>query len=133
MSLATPPLRSLALRLLASESETGAEANVASAVRVCEKLGAIISKLAGAAGYRSLLARALVLAQAEVPWLMTVSILPDGKLAGFEGDEAGAVSDPMRRGGAILIAQLLGLLHTFIGEPLTLQLLKEAWTDVSIH
>ena len=133
MSLATPPLRDLALRLLASESEMDAEANVASAVRVCEKLGALISKLAGAAGYRSLLARALTLAQAEVPWLRTVAVLPDGKLAGFEEGDAGAVSDAMGRGGSLLIAQLLGLLYTFIGEPLTMQLLKDAWPDVSSH
>lgn len=124
MNLATPPLRDLATRLLALESESGKDINAASAFRVCGKLGVRLTLLAGAAGFRSLLARALVLAQAQVPWLLAVQVLPDGRLEGL-GNDTG--KEDLIEGEVALVAQLLGLLHTFIGEPLTMQLVKEAW------
>ena len=34
-------------------------------------------------------------------------------------------------GGAILIAQLLGLLITFIGEGITLRLVQDVWPEVA--
>ena len=38
-----------------------------------------------------------------------------------------------RGGSELLIGELIGLLITFIGEPLTLSLVREAWPDVSIE
>ena len=35
-------------------------------------------------------------------------------------------------GEAVLVAQLIGLLVTFIGEALTLHLLHEAWPEASL-
>jgi hypothetical protein len=53
----------------------------------------------------------------------------DGSLKGL--DELGPQIDKdlSTEGGAILIAQLLGLLLTFIGEGLTLRLVKDVWPD----
>ena len=92
----------------------------------------MLSKLAGAAGYRSLLSRALALAQAEAPALKTLHVLPDGKLIGFYEATEGTHKEEFARSEVALVAQLLGLLNTFIGEPLTLQLVKEAWPEIDL-
>jgi hypothetical protein len=36
---------------------------------------------------------------------------------------------PAGESGVILLAQLIGLLHAFIGEALTLRLLQDAWPN----
>ena len=101
------------------------------AVRVCEKLRVSLTRFAGPDGFASLLRRSLVLARADAPSLEAVTIKPDGSLEGLE-----AVASDTRSGGpeAVvgIIAHLLGLLVTFIGEPLTLRLVREAWPDTSL-
>lgn len=67
---------------------------------------------------------------AEVEWLRTVTIKPDGSLSGLEAT-AGLPVDEIARGESILIAHLVGLLITFIGETLTMRLLQDAWPGVS--
>ena len=133
MSLATPALCDFAARLLAQEADNGDAATVPTAVLVSGKLGRVISRLAGAAGFRSLLSRALALAQAEVPGLKSARVLPDGTLEGLEKREGTTDDDEMKRGGSILVAQLLGLLCAFIGERLTQQLVDEAWPAASLN
>ena len=97
-------------------------------LRVSEKLRRPLSKLVGSSGFRSLLARALTLAKAQAPGLSAVQIKPDGSLEGLSDlgnhDQAAA--------GVILIAQLLGLLVTFIGESLMLSLVLDAWVDFPV-
>lgn len=94
---------------------------------VTEKLRRPLVTLTGIAGFRSLLARALTLAKAQAPDLGTVRIEPDGSLAGLSdpGNQA-----QVAEAGVILIAQLLGLLVTFIGESLMLTVVREAWPDL---
>jgi len=79
----------------------------------------------------------VVLAKAEVPSLRTVQIRPDGSLAGFDEikpdpnareHDAGA----LEQGRVALVAHLLGLLATFVGESLTQRLVCDAWPDASI-
>ena len=129
MSTATPAIRDLARRLIALEPAT---APVGEAVQVCEKLRVPLARLAGLAGFRSLMARALALATAEVPWLGSVRLRDDGSLEGF--DEAGDRRDAVASGeaGVEVVAQLLGLLVTFIGESLTLRLVRDAWPDAPL-
>jgi len=133
MNPVAPPLRDLAERLLAQERDSGNAPNEPAASRVCGKLGALLSKLAGAAGYRSLLSRALSLAQAYAPALKSVHVAPDGVLNGLADAKTAATSEEFTRGEIALVVQLLSLLHTFIGEPLTLQLLKEAWPTIDVR
>jgi len=90
--------------------------------RVCDKLRRPLTTLAGAAGFRSLLARALTLAKQESPALGAWEVKPDGSLQGLNGEAA--------RSGAVLIAHLIGLMITFIGEYLTLRLLHDVWLDL---
>jgi len=99
------------------------------AVRVCEKLQTPLIRLTGLAGYSSLLARSLVLAKSEAPSLRAVSVRPDGSLAGFDAIDRGAAES--ETGRTALVAHLLGLLATFIGEFLTLRLVRDVWPDVA--
>lgn len=125
-----PETRVWAQRLLAYEAVSG-ETSVpteSAAFRVYEKLRRHLCALAGVAGFQSLASRALTLARAEAPNLSAVQITADGTLQGLserqppiDNDEGGS--------GAILIAQLLGLLCIFIGEALTLRLVQDVWPD----
>jgi hypothetical protein len=90
--------------------------------RVCDKLRRPLTTLAGAAGFRSLLARALTLAKRESPVLGAWEVKSDGSLQGLNGEAA--------QSGAVLIAHLLGLMITFVGESLTLRLLHDVWLDL---
>lgn len=98
------------------------------AVRVCERLRDVLTAFAGIAGFQSLLTRALSLAQAQDRSLAGVRVLENGSLAGLEKipgqAEPGAKQN---RASQILVAQLLDLLVVFIGEPLTHQLVRDAW------
>ena len=116
--------RELARRLLAYE-EVGTTPFIVDthAVRsVCDKLRRPLTTLAGAAGFRSLLTRALTLAKQESPVLGALEVKPDGSLQGLNGEAA--------QSGVVLIAHLIGLMITFIGESLTLRLLHDAWLDL---
>jgi hypothetical protein len=119
-----PTTRDLAQRLVAYEGvETGSAMADSHAVgRVCDKLRRPLTTLAGAAGFRSLLSRALTLAKQESPVLGAWEVQADGSLQGLNGEAA--------QSGAVLIAHLIGLMNTFIGESLTLRLLHDVWLDL---
>ena len=129
MKPASPHLRALALQLLANESGKG-DVERPAAFMVCAKLGVLLTRLAGAAGYRSLLTRALAMAGNEAPWLKTLKVLPDGSFEGREEVRSSTGKEEIENGGVILVVHLLHLLHTFIGEVLTMQLIMEAWPDL---
>jgi hypothetical protein len=126
-----PESRHLAQRLLTYEAVTGenSEPPESAAFRVCAKLRRPLITLAGVAGFRSLLSRALTLARAEAPSLSAVQVAADGSLKGLDELEPQTDKEHARDGGAILIAHLIGLLLTFIGEGLTLRLVQDVWPD----
>jgi hypothetical protein len=117
-------MRDLALRLLAHENAAGktSEPTEFAAFGVCLRLRQPLITLAGLAGFRSLLARALTLARAEAPSLNAVQIAADGSLQGLDGLRAQVDTDEAGETGIILITQLLGLLVRVVGEAMTLQL-----------
>jgi hypothetical protein len=119
-----PHTRDLAQRLIAYESAAGktSEPTKLAAFRVCESLRLPLSALAGVAGFRSLLSRALTLARAEAPSLGAVEVAADGSLQGLDELEPQTDKDQAREAGVILIAQLIGLLLFFVGEGVTLRL-----------
>ena len=128
MNPATPAMRNLAGRLIALE-ETGnpSDETLDGACRVCAKLRAPLAKLAGLVGFRSLLARALALATAEAPSLLTVKVGEDGSLLGGTPANRSHEAAASGNAGVVVVAQLLGLLLVFIGEPLTMRLVRDAW------
>jgi hypothetical protein len=123
-------MRVFAERLIAYErrDNKSSETKTPAAFLVGEKLRPHLAPLMGNVGFRALLSRALALANAEVPWLRAVHVkAADGSFQGL--DELGAQVDPdeIFEGRVVLLAQLLGLLVAFIGEDLTLRLVREVW------
>jgi len=121
----TSTTRELAERLLAyelAEAET-LTAGTDAVSRVCDKLRRPLTTLAGAAGFRSLLARALTLAKQESPALGAWEVKADGSLESPNGEA--------QQSGDVLIAHLIGLMVTFIGESLTLRLVHDVWLDLA--
>jgi hypothetical protein len=124
-------MQDLAGRLIARETRRGAAATeFDAAFRVCEKLRRPLSDYAGAGGFRSLLRRALGLAKAEEPWLGAWEVRPDGSIG---ISPTGSTIEPVEaaRGSTLLVAKLLELLVTFIGETLTLRLVHDVWPKVA--
>jgi hypothetical protein len=102
------------------------------AAQACEALGASLTRLAGSAGFSMLLARAVALAIKKDPSLTPLRVETDGSLTGVEEVRRGLNgSHPAHRGGEIVLAELLGLLVCFIGESLTLTLVRQAWPGAS--
>lgn len=116
--------RELAEQLVAFEARSQApfEVDGLERCRVCEKLRGPLVTLTGTAGFSSLLSRALTLAKREEPALSSVRVKLDGSLEGIEGKAAQA--------HPVLVAHLLSLLITFIGETLTMRLLHDVWPDL---
>lgn len=86
----------------------------------------------GSAGFHALLSRSLALANPEVPWLRAVQVKSDGSWEGLDDLETRVDPDEILEGCVVLLAQLLGLLVTFIGELLTLRLVREAWPKLPL-
>jgi hypothetical protein len=132
MNTATPEIQNLARRLIAIEAARDPSDEPLGTVRACEKLRVPLAKLAGMAGFGSLMARAIALATAQVPWLDSVQVRPDGTLEGFDAACRQPDAGPSGEAGVAVLAQLLGLLVAFIGEPLTMRLVRDAWPDAAM-
>lgn len=126
MNRVKPKLRIYAERLVAYETSRTASSELGptAVFVVLETLGPHFGTLMGAAGFRALLSRALLLANAEVAWLRELHVGEDGSLEGLDKLEAQANREEIAAGGIVLLARLLGLLTTLIGEELTLRLLS---------
>ncbi len=133
---ASPVMRDLVQCLLTYEAVAGktSEPVESATLRVYEKLRQSIMAFAGIAGFQSLASRALVLARSETPILNEAQVTSDGYLLGLDEvephidiDKDRAGEYPAGEGGVILTAHLLGLLFIFLGEALTLSLLRDAW------
>ena len=130
--MSLPESRHLAQRLLAYEAVAGENSEPAesAAFRVFAKLRLALITLAGLAGFRSLLSRALTLARADAPDLSAVEVAADGSLKGLD-ELASQAQEETQEGGVVLITQLIGLLLTFIGNDLTLRLVQDVWPEAS--
>ena len=126
LNRATPKLRIYAETLIDDEISRNASATSKpiAAFAVVKKLGPHFGALMGAAGFRALLSRSLVLANAEVAWLGQLHVREDGSFEGLNEIQAHANPEEIAAGGIVLLTRLLGLLMTFIGEDLTLRLLS---------
>jgi hypothetical protein len=124
-------MRDLTLRLLTYEAGAGTsfEAMESPTLRVYEKLRQSLGEFVGVAGFYSLASRALALARPEAPSLSAARVTADGSLQGLGEIEIQIDMDKDRaaEGGIIFIARLLGLLRIFLGEALTVSLLRNAW------
>ena len=126
--------KDLARSLLAYEAVAGqsSEPTASVAVRVCEKLRGPLCLLAGVAGYRSILVRALALARAEAPSLGALQVTADGSFQGFGEVASQTDKDHTSEAGVFLTAQLLGLFISLLGAALTLQLVQDVFPNLTV-
>jgi len=131
-----PKTRDLARRLLDYEAMAAdsSEATRHTILRVYEKLRHSLGAFAGVAAFASLASRALALAKSEAPGLEGLQVSVDGSLQGpaeleltTDMDKTLAIENQLEEQGGILIARLLGLLFIFLGEAMTLSLLRVTW------
>lgn len=128
----------LARRVLSHEAGGSPEPEMLmeAAERVETRLRGRLAELVGLIGYAALIARALRLAQAEIPTLAHVTInMREGGLNGIRDfvEVARASSDDPRTAEAgltAILAHVIGLLSTFIGEDLALRLVREGWPEL---
>jgi hypothetical protein len=125
VNLPSPEQMDRARRLLVHEAPVG-DAHVGSttaAVRVYDKLFAHLAPLVGVVGVQLLLVRSTKLAQGEHGWLADVTIL-DGAAKLRERLQDPPISI---ESAVVLFATFLTLMTTFIGERLTIEVLRTAW------
>jgi hypothetical protein len=125
MDTPSPSMRDVARRMLAASQSTPGP-HVDEAVLVSERLRITMTRFAGADGFAALLRRALALARIDVPSLASVKIGANGRLEGLE-QHATQPGNLGNEAAVAITAYLLELLITFIGETLTLTLVREAW------
>lgn len=131
-------MRAIAKQLIACETPAGTPADTladrgdAVAFQTTERLAPHLSTLMGRTGFQALLARALVLASAELPWLGTIKVVADGELHGLTEAQAKANPGGVAEGEVVLLAQLLGLLVAFIGPALTARLVGQIWPQLPL-
>ncbi len=113
----------LARELITLELARNDSASSNGAALVCERLRSSLSRLGGVAGFRSLLARAVALAKVEEPLLNPVTVDESGTIHGLDSVGGDAMPE------IAIVAFLLGLLKTFVGESLMLQLVRDCWPE----
>ena len=134
----SPAARVLARRVLRHEAGGRAEpaALAEAAERADARLRGRLARLIGPAGYTTLVARAVRLAQAEVPALerVTVDALARGAEGGLHGvrefARASGDAGAAEAGLSTILAHAIELLGTFIGEDLALRLIRDAWPEL---
>ena len=132
-ALENPALQQLALKVLAQHagSAAGAEALAAAAQRAYDDLARVSAPLIGQVGVDALTGRTLYLAQRKYPWLVHTREPEQWKgpfdqiVFCLERQDPAVATEAA---GAVF-ATLTGLLVSFIGEPLTMRLLRQAWPD----
>ena len=118
----------LVRRLLTVEAEENGDQTSLSyaAERVSDKMRMHLSKRIGQEGFRTLLARALALTKSRFPSLRVVRVEENGSLVGLRGAAESSEA------AVALLACLVGLLVTFIGEDLTLRMLDAVWPEAGV-
>jgi hypothetical protein len=133
---ATPQLKNLALQLLEHEAKNSpSPAKLAEALEVCcQRLHKRLDSLIGAGGFRALLDRALFLAKKEHPWLKAVGIgdYPGCELKVLHEAMNGRKPAEVKEAFTIILANVIWLLVTFIGEDIAYGLIEEAWPGTKI-
>jgi hypothetical protein len=124
----------LARSLVACEADASTSLHAEPAtVRVYERLRRQLGAPVGTDGFQALASRALALAKSESPRLSAVQVTANGGLRGLGEVESQTDSDENGEAGIILIAQLLGLFLTLLGETTTLRLIEDLRLQVDVR
>ena len=111
-------------------NETAGDTATGNRFALCEKLAHPLSALAGKMGFQSLLSRALTLTKSEIPRLLPTKVEPDGCVDLSEIQPHLSVEEATQ-GEVALVANILQLLCTFLGEALVLRILRQIWPEAS--
>jgi hypothetical protein len=127
--------RDLARSLVASEADASTTFlhTEPATVRVYERLRRQLGAPVGTDGFQALASRALALAKSESPRLSAVQVTADGSLRGLGEVDSQTEADEDGEVGIILIAQLLSLFLTFLGEATTLRLIEDLRLQVDVR
>jgi len=132
-ALGNTGLRQLALKVMAQHEATGAsaEALAATARRAYDDLARVAAPLIGQVGVDALTGRAVHLVRREYPWLAGTPKPEQEKesfahlLVCLEQQDPAVATEAARA----VLTTFTGLLVTFIGEPLTVSILRQAWPE----
>jgi hypothetical protein len=126
--------RELARSLVASETDASTTSlhTSAASVRVYERLRRQLGAPVGVDGFQALASRALALARSQSPRLSAVQVTANGGLRGLGEVPSQTDADEDGEAGIVLIAQLLGLCLTFLGEATTLRLIEDFRLQVDV-
>ena len=133
MNRATPKSRDFAERLISFgvKKTTFSTSNPAAAFIVIDKLRPCLARVVGSLGFSAVLSRALAKATADIAWLSSVHVKPDGSVEGLDDLDAKVDPKEIAEGRFILLAKFISLLVELIGERLVLQLVHQAMPKLS--
>ena len=100
--------------------------------RVIEQLCGKIAEVHGNTSLEALLSRALVATRADFPWLRSAKASKSGELVGLEQIYPPDPEQAMR-GELAVLSSLIELLRSFLGDSVTLQLLRTLWPLASLN
>jgi hypothetical protein len=127
----------LALWLLAYEVEEPQDpgALAEAAERICHKLSVRLARLITPVGYEALVTRAKQLATPQFPFLAGVRVGSGSEscLDGLRESVRGVDTAGVLHGLATTVANITNLLMTFVGDELTVHLLREIWPDLPLR
>ena len=126
--------RDLARSLIASEADASTTSlhTEPATIRVYERLRRQLGAPVGVDGFQALASRALALAKSQSPRLSAVQVTANGGLRGLGEVESQTDADEDGEVGITLIAHLLGLFLTFLGEATTLRLIEDLRLQVDV-
>jgi len=131
----SPEPRDLAQRLVLGEAgdAAGPAATAVAVETVCCTLGNDLKRILGSGGISSLLTRALHLAQRDEPLLEGVRVTagPEGCFTGLADALEACTDEEARVTGSSVVAHLLALLVTLLGEDLGLRPVRKLWPQVA--
>jgi hypothetical protein len=124
-------IRSWARNVLDAESALASSgaAEKEVAMRVCEKLQDSLRRFVGPDGVTALTRRAVAMARNERAALSSLKVARDGRV---EGWDTLAATGHSAEAAMEIVSHLLWLLVTFIGESLTLRLVRDVWPDTKL-
>jgi hypothetical protein len=134
MKPGNPKLQELALRLFEHEARNSGNSDdpVKWIELCCQRLHDRLDRLIGPGGFRALLNRALYLAKKKYVWLEGVGIenYPGCEFKDLREAVKGQKPATVKEACTFILANVIWLLVTFIGEDITIGLIQEAWPDV---
>lgn len=124
--LPPPMIRDWASKLIASEvdAESPSAQKKLATLRVYENIRRQFCAPVGVDAFQALASRALSLARSQFPELSAVEVTANGGLRGLGDAESGVDTDSDSEVGIVLIAQLLRLFISLLGEASTVRLIE---------